>query len=53
MDRSAKAATLPDGDFKDHSASGDGSRGVKGWTGDGKGPLNPEESMPKNKQNLN
>ena len=53
VDRSAKAATLPDGDFKDHSASGDGSRGVKGWTGDGKGPLNPEESMPKNKQNLN
>jgi hypothetical protein len=25
---------------------------VKGWTGDGKGPLNPEEDMPKKKADL-
>ncbi|KUJ13583.1 uncharacterized protein LY89DRAFT_687621 [Mollisia scopiformis] len=41
VDRSKKAAEMPEGDFEDHSASGGGSRGVKGWTGDGKGPLNP------------
>ncbi|EPE26336.1 hypothetical protein GLAREA_02248 [Glarea lozoyensis ATCC 20868] len=53
VDRSAKAAPFPkDGDFEDHTASGDGSRGIKGWTGDGKGPLNPDEDMPKNKRNL-
>ena len=46
MDRSAKAATFPDGDFKDHPASDDGSRGIKGWTGDGKGPKNPDECLP-------
>jgi hypothetical protein len=53
VDRSAKANPFPkDGDFEDHTASGDGSRGIKGWTGDGKGPLNPDEDMPKKKQNL-
>jgi len=50
VDRSAKAATFPVGDFQDYPASGGGSRGVKGWTGDGKGPQNPEEWMPKKKQ---
>ncbi|PQE06816.1 hypothetical protein CJF30_00008686 [Rutstroemia sp. NJR-2017a BBW] len=50
VNRSAKAAEFPDGDFEDHVASGDGSRGTKGWTGDGKGPQNPEEFMPKRNQ---
>jgi len=50
VNRSEKAATFPDGDFEDYPASGDGSRGIKGWTGDGKGPQNPEEWMPKRKQ---
>lgn len=52
MDRSAKAADLPDVDFDNKSASGGGSRGTKGWTGDGKGPQNPDEDLPKNKRNL-
>ncbi|KAN0089727.1 hypothetical protein V8E51_019987 [Hyaloscypha variabilis] len=39
VDRSGKATEMPDGDFEDHIASGGGSRGVKGWTGDGKGSL--------------
>ncbi|KAH7420062.1 hypothetical protein BKA64DRAFT_32201 [Cadophora sp. MPI-SDFR-AT-0126] len=47
VDRSAKAAPLPEVDFHDHLASGDGSRGIKGWTGDGKGAPNPEEYVPK------
>ncbi|KAL3426380.1 hypothetical protein PVAG01_03171 [Phlyctema vagabunda] len=51
VDRSHKAATLPeaeaDGDSHDDIVSGEGSRGIKGWTGDGKGPVNPEESAPK------
>ncbi|KAM3065330.1 hypothetical protein ACMFMG_004286 [Clarireedia jacksonii] len=51
VNRSAKAAPFPDGDFEDHTASGDGSRGIKGWTGDGKGAQDPEEYMPKKKQN--
>ena len=51
MNRSAKAAPFPDGDFEDHPASGDGSRGIKGWTGDGKGSNHPEEWMPKRRQN--
>ncbi|PVH85159.1 hypothetical protein DL98DRAFT_583753 [Cadophora sp. DSE1049] len=50
VDRSAKAAPFPDGDFEDHVASGDGSRGIKGWTGDGKGAKDPEEWMPKKTQ---
>jgi len=43
VDRSGKAAEMPEGEaeFEDHTASGGGSRGVKGWTGSGKGPLNP------------
>jgi hypothetical protein len=51
VNRSAKAATFPDGDFKDHPASGGGSRGTKGLTGDGKGSQHPEEWMPKREQN--
>lgn len=49
MDRSAKAAPLPDGAFKDNEnvIGGEGSRGIKGSTGDGKGAVNPDEYMPK------
>lgn len=43
VDRSEKAAEMPKADFNDNAeiVGGEGSRGVKGWTGDGKGPLNP------------
>merc|ERR1712058_140831 len=36
VDRSTKAAPLPDGAFKDNDRviGGEGSRGIKGWTGD-------------------
>jgi len=47
VDRSSKAAPAPELDDTDGAASGGGSRGTKGWTGDGKGPLDPENSMPK------
>ncbi|XMA13626.1 hypothetical protein WAI453_006417 [Rhynchosporium graminicola] len=50
VDRSTKAASFPSGDFEDHPASGDGSRGLKGWTGDGKGAQNPEDGMLKKRQ---
>ncbi|KAG4422524.1 hypothetical protein IFR04_004293 [Cadophora malorum] len=49
VDRSTKAAPLPDGAFKDNDRviGGEGSRGIKGWTGDGKGAVNPDEYIPK------
>lgn len=54
VDRSFKAAPAPaaTNSRNDRIASGEGTRGVKGWTGDGKGPLNPESSMPKTKSTL-
>ncbi|KIM98229.1 hypothetical protein OIDMADRAFT_20040 [Oidiodendron maius Zn] len=54
VDRSFKAAPAPAAinSGNDHIARGEGTRGVKGWTGDGKGPLNPESSMPKTKSTL-
>ena len=51
VNRSTKATAFPDGDFEDHPASGGGSRGIKGWTGDGKGAKSPEEWMPKKREN--
>jgi hypothetical protein len=47
VDRSSKAAPVPEVKGGDGVASGGGSRGTKGWTGDGKGPLDPENWMPK------
>jgi len=48
VDRSYKAAPLPDVDFPNETTS-DGSRGIKGWTGSGKGALDPDAPVgPKN-----
>lgn len=54
VDRSFKAAPAPAATDSGHDqiAGGRGTRGVKGWTGDGKGPLNPDSSMPKSKSTL-
>lgn len=44
----SKAAEMPDADFNDPEiAGGTGSRGVKGWTGVGKGPAKPEDYVPR------
>lgn len=52
MNRAFKAAPFPiDADFNDHIASGDGSRGIKGWTGHGKGPLHHREFRYKRREN--
>lgn len=53
VDRSSKAAPLPKGDFDNNAdiAHGDGNA-AGNLTGDGKGPLDPDESVPKKKQDL-
>jgi len=43
IDRSSKAAPPPEPEGETHPTTSQGSRGVKGWTGDGKGPLDPEK----------
>jgi hypothetical protein len=50
VDRSSKAAALPE-DEKLHDDVLGGQE-IRGGIGDGKGPLNPEESMPKSKASL-
>ena len=54
VDRSFKAAPAPAATDPEHDniVGGEGSRGIKKWTGDGKGPLNPEESVPKKRSAL-
>ncbi len=43
---------MPDVEFKNELTSG-GSVGIKGHTGSGKGPLNPEEDARKNPEHRN
>ena len=42
---------MPDIETNEETTS-EGSRGIKGWTGSGKGPVNPETDLPKQKKDL-
>jgi hypothetical protein len=50
VDRSSKAAALPEEEKLHHDVLG--GQEARGGIGDGKGPLNPEESVPKSKASL-